>query len=92
MRVIKVGFFADIRTMVGAKEVMMPCRPTLALLMEDLCAKYGKAFRDFCMDGDKISKRVNILVNGHHMLHLQKDDTPLKDGDDVRIFPLIGGG
>jgi molybdopterin converting factor small subunit len=26
------------------------------------------------------------------MLHLQKDDTPLKDGDDVRIFPLIGGG
>jgi hypothetical protein len=40
--------------------------------MEDLCAKYGKVFRDFCMDRDKISRRVNILVNGHHMLHLQK--------------------
>lgn len=92
MGVIKVGFFADIRTMVGAKEIMMPHRPTLALLMQDLCAKYGKGFRDFCMEGGKISKRVNILVNGHHMLHLQKDDTPLNDGDDVRIFPLIGGG
>ena len=77
---IKVGLFADIRTMVGAKEVMMPYRPTLALLMEDLCAKYGKVFRDFCMDGDKISRRVNILVNGHHMLHLQKDDTRSRTG------------
>ncbi len=89
---IKVGFFADIRIMVGLKEIMMPVRPTLALLMDDLNVKFGKVFREFCMDGDKISRRVNILVNGHHMLHLQKDDTPLKDGDDVRIFPLIGGG
>lgn len=89
---IKVGFFADIRIMVGSKEIMMPVRPTLALLMDDLNVKFGKVFREFCMDGDKISRRVNILVNGHHMLHLQKDDTPLKDGDDVRIFPLIGGG
>lgn len=89
---IKVGFFADIRTMVGTKEMIMPSRPTLGLLMEDLNVKFGKNFRDFCMDGDRISKRVNILVNGHHMLHLQKDATPLKDGDDVRIFPLIGGG
>ena len=89
---IKVGFFADIRTMVGTKEITMPLRPTLGLLMEDLNSNFGKNFRDFCMDGDKISKRVNILVNGHHMLHLQKDETLLKDGDDVRIFPLIGGG
>ncbi len=89
---IKVGFFAGIRTITGVKEVLMPVRPTLALLMKDLCAKYGRAFSDFCMDGEIISRRVNILVNGHHMLHLQKDETPLKDGDDVRIFPLIGGG
>ncbi len=89
---IKVGFFADIRAIVGTKETQMPLRPTLALLVQDLCLKYGKQFSDLCMDGDKISRRVNILVNGHHMLHLQKDDTPLKDGDDVRIFPVIAGG
>ena len=58
---------------------MMPYRPTLALLMEDL-ARSTKVFRDFCMDGDKISRRVNILVNGHHMLHLQKDDTRSRTG------------
>jgi len=90
--VISVKFFADMRVKTGARETEMPFRPTLALLMADLCAKYGGEFRSFCMDGDKISRRVNILVNGLHMLHLQQDETPLKDGDDVRIFPLIGGG
>ena len=67
----------------------MPFRPTLILLMHDLCQKYGKQFTDLCMDGDKISRRVNILVNGHHMLHLEQDNTQLKDNDDVRIFPVI---
>jgi molybdopterin synthase sulfur carrier subunit len=89
---IKVGFFADIRAMVGTKETLMPFRPTLILLMHDLCQKYGKQFTDLCMDGDKISRRVNILVNGHHMLHLEQDNTQLKDNDDVRIFPVIAGG
>lgn len=89
---VKIGFFADIRAMVGTKETQMPLRPTLSLLMQDLCIKYGNKFREFCMDGDRISRRVNVLINGHHMLHLQQDDTPLKDDDDVRIFPLIGGG
>ena len=89
---ISVKFFADMRVKTGVKDTEMPARPTLSLLMADLCAKYGAEFRDFCMDGDRISRRVNILVNGLRMLHLQQDETPLKDGDDVRIFPLIGGG
>lgn len=90
---LRVGFYADIRAMVGLKEITVPATATLILLMRELCCRFGKDFADFSMDGDnKISRRVNILVNGKHMLHLQKEETPLKDGDDVRIFPLIGGG
>lgn len=91
---IKVGFFADIRAMVGSKEIVLNDVPrTLSDLMQLLCERYGKTFTDFCMEKDgSISRRVNILINGLHMLHLQKGDTLLKDGDDIRIFPLIGGG
>lgn len=90
---LRVGFYADIRKMTGVKETTVPASATLILLMRELCAKFGKSFEDFCMEGDgKISRRVNILVNGKHMLHLQQEETPLTDGDDVRIFPLIGGG
>ena len=90
---LKVGFFADIRAMTGTKEITIADAPTtLSLLMQELSTRYGKTFTDFCMDDGQISRRVNILINGIHMLHLQKGETPLKDNDDVRIFPLIGGG
>lgn len=90
---MRVGFYADIRAMVGTKEITVPAPPSLLLLMKQLNVRFGKTFADFCMESDdKISRRVNIWVNGKHMLHLQKEDTPLVDTDDVRIFPLIGGG
>lgn len=90
---MRVGFYADIRAMVGTKEITVPAPPTLILLMKELNTRFGKTFADFCMDGEeKISRRVNILVNGKHMLHLQQENTQLSENDDVRIFPLIGGG
>lgn len=90
---MRVGFYADIRAMAGIKEITVPAPPTLLLLMKQLNARFGKTFTAFCMESDdKISRRVNIWVNGKHMLHLQKEETPLAETDDVRIFPLIGGG
>ncbi len=90
---IKVGFFADIRAMVGMKELIIDdTPPTLSALMNVLCLRFGKDFTERCMDGNIISCRVNILINGIHMLHIDKDLSALKDGDDVRIFPVIGGG
>ena len=89
---IHVGYFASIRVLTGKKEEEVACAENVLALMLRLCDMYGKAFRDFCMDGDKISWRVNILVNGKHTQHLKKEITVLKDGDDVSIFPLIAGG
>lgn len=94
---IHVGYFATIRELTGKKEENItrePAPETVLALMLDLCAAHGKQFRDFCMDvgGMSISRSVNILVNGRHIHHIREGDTPLKDGDDVSIFPLIGGG
>ena len=90
---VKVGFFADIRAMVGMKELIIDESPTtLSALMNILCLRFGKDFTERCMDGGVITRRVNILINGIHMLHIDKDESALKDGDDVRIFPVIGGG
>jgi molybdopterin synthase sulfur carrier subunit len=89
---IRVEYFANIRTMTGKKEENVSLRPTVLELVNALCASYGAKFRDFCMDGDAISRNVNILVNGKHIHHLSEGDTPLSDGDEVCVFPLIGGG
>ncbi len=94
---IHVGYFATIRELTGKKEeniTRVPAPETVLALMSDLSVVYGKKFRDFCLDGgdEKVSRNVNILVNGRHIHHIQEGETPLKDGDDVSIFPLIGGG
>ncbi len=92
---IHIGYFASIRELTGKKEETTASAETVLALMRRLCDAYGKAFRDFCMaDGrdEKISRNVNVLVNGKHIQHLQNETTVLKDGDDVSIFPLIAGG
>ena len=89
---ITVGFFAIFREITGTKEISVPVVPTIGELMTALSLRYGKAFRNLALDDGKISRQVNLLVNGKHIAHLQKDDTPLQEGDAVSVFPLIGGG
>ncbi len=89
---ITVGFFAIFREITGTKEISVPVVPTIGELMKALSLRYGKTFRNLALEDGKISRQVNLLVNGKHIAHLQKDDTPLQEGDAVSVFPLIGGG
>jgi len=89
---LKVGYFAHIRELTGKKEEILVLCPTVGVLMNSLCQAYGAKFRDFCMDGERISRNVNVSVNGKHIKHLREDETSLKDDDEISIFPLIGGG
>ena len=89
---IKVGYFAHVRELTGKKEETLCLSSTARDLMNSLCETYGAKFRDFCIDDGRISRNVNVLVNGKHIQHLGGDETPLKDDDEISIFPLIGGG
>jgi molybdopterin synthase sulfur carrier subunit len=35
---------------------------------------------------------VNIYVNDEDIRYLQKENTPIKDGDTISIVPSIAGG
>jgi MoaD family protein len=90
---IHVSYFANIRELSGMKDEDRARVGTVLELMSFLCDAHGAKFRDFCMDGgNEISRNVNILVNGKHIRHLNEGQTILEDGDEVSIFPLIGGG
>jgi MoaD family protein len=45
-----------------------------------------------CDEKGKIRKFINIYVNEEDVRFLQRDETPLKDGDEVSIIPAIAGG
>ena len=43
-------------------------------------------------DGGKIRRFINIYVNEEDIRFVNKDETTLKDGDNVSIVPAIAGG
>lgn len=76
----------------GASEDDIAPSPYVRPLVEILCAKFGDKFREYCMDGDKISKSINILINGKHYAHLGGENAPIQPNDEIIIYPQIGGG
>ena len=60
-------------------------------LIEDLEKKFpGIEERIYDQTG-KIRRFINIYVNEEDVRFLQKEETPLKDGDEVSIIPAIAG-
>jgi sulfur-carrier protein len=43
-------------------------------------------------EGGKIRRFINIYVNDEDIRFVSKEDTTLKDGDNISIVPAIAGG
>ena len=89
---MKVLFFATIRDLAGGKETQVSGVSSVRDLLEALSVRYGPAFRRKALEGTEPSPELIVLVNGHHIAHLRGGDTPLSEGDQVSLFPVIGGG
>ena len=92
-----VKFFAYFRDpdFAGCKEMQWPLE---AGTMYDLCRqitdRFGPKFRSELLtpDGNAISDRSIVLVNGRRIEFLDGIQTALKDTDTVYIFPVVAGG
>lgn len=61
-------------------------------LIEDLDKDFPGIKERICDESGKVRKFINIYVNEEDVRFLQRDETPLKDGDEVSIIPAIAGG
>jgi len=57
-----------------------------------LVSEYGQLRRHLFNDEGRLRNFVNVYVNEEDIRYLQKESTPLKDGDTVSIVPSIAGG
>lgn len=96
---MKVKFFALLRDLTGTKETSGFSGETLQALLENLCKNYGRDFTRWIFapggepgQGRRLSGDVIILVNGRAIEHLSGLVTPLKEDDEVAIFPRLAGG
>ena len=89
---VTVLFFATFREHTGEKETSAEGVSSVEELLRLLSRRYGTAFEKEVFEGEFLSSRVIVMVNGRHVAHTGGASTPLKEGDTVAIFPLLGGG
>ncbi len=65
---------------------------TVKEVLEALTARYGELKRHLYNDEGKLRSFVNVYVNDEDIRYLDKDATPVKDGDVISIVPSIAGG
>jgi MoaD family protein len=65
---------------------------TVGEVLSALTNQYSELRRHLYNDEGKLRSFVNIYVNDEDIRYLNKEATPLKDGDTVAIVPSIAGG
>jgi molybdopterin converting factor small subunit len=60
--------------------------------LNQLTATYADLQKHLYTDEGRIRSFVTIYVNDEDMRSLQKEETPIKDGDTISIIPSIAGG
>lgn len=57
-----------------------------------LTSRYGDLKKHLYADDGRLRRFVNVYVNDDDIRFLQKEQTPLKDGDTISIIPSVAGG
>jgi molybdopterin synthase sulfur carrier subunit len=92
--VVKLKVFGTLRQYIPAKQVEMEVRDgdTVRDALVRLAGDHG-ALGERILDGEgNLQKAINVLVNGRSIHFLDGLDTTIQEGDELAIFPAVGGG
>jgi molybdopterin synthase sulfur carrier subunit len=91
-----------IRTIIGLKAILgqeaiefpIPEGTTVKSLVVLMVDKWGARLASYFSDAeqDRPLPKIRILVNGRDIGFLKDMETELRDGDEVLMLPLVGGG
>lgn len=65
---------------------------TVGEVLGDLTSKHPDLRRHLYNDEGKLRSFVNVYLNDEDIRYLEKDATPVKEGDTLSIVPSIAGG
>jgi adenylyltransferase/sulfurtransferase len=89
---VKVIIPTPLRQYAGKHDHVDVAAKTVGEALGSLIAQHGELRRHLYQEDGRLRSFVNIYVNDDDIRYLQKEATPVHDGDTVSIVPSIAGG
>jgi molybdopterin converting factor small subunit len=89
---VKVMIPTPLRAYAGKQESVDLQAATVGEALTALTTKFADLKKHLYSDDGKLRSFVNVYVNDEDIRYLQKDQTPVREGDTVSIVPSIAGG
>ena len=95
--IIRVRFYANIRELMGKKELEITLDgsgvQTIRNVIDKVDELEGNDFKEKIMGTKNQPRRsIRIVLNGKQIDFLERFETVVNDGDNVSFFPLIAAG
>ncbi len=88
---VKVKLYATLKEIIGKDTVFVEAK-TVGEAIDNLIKLYPELSNVIIENNGNLKDDYIYLVNGRNIVFLQNEETPLKEGDKVTIFPPVGGG
>ena len=92
MAMPKIHLPTPLRQYAGKQAAVEVKSGTVADALADLLQQHPDLRRHLYTEDGKLRAFVNVYVNDEDVRYLQKEATPVEDGDTISIVPSIAGG
>ena len=81
-----------LRVYAGKQDIVEAEGKTVGELLENLTSQYAELRNHLYNEDGRLRSFVNVYVNDDDIRYLEKEATPVKEGDTVSIVPSVAGG
>jgi molybdopterin converting factor small subunit len=81
-----------LRPFTGKRDNIELKASTVGEALGSLTTEFSELRKHLYTDDGRIRSFVNVYLNDEDIRYLDKENTPLKDGDTISIVPSIAGG
>jgi molybdopterin converting factor small subunit len=89
---VKVMIPTPLRPFAGKRDTIELNGRTVGEALGSLTTQFSELRKHLYTDDGRIRSFVNVYLNDEDIRYLDKENTPLKDGDTISIVPSIAGG
>ncbi len=89
---VKVMIPTPLRPYAGKQDSVQLQAATVGEALSALTNQFSELKKHLFSDDGRLRSFVNVYVNDEDIRYLQKDKTPVREGDVVSIVPSIAGG